>query len=465
MGDVHVKRELVFCVKVCVGKVAIHFGVCSRHGKPNTCQHVVGRDPVDVVLVDLCADDDAVLVVVFLALALAGALVADVLCPARGVLVLGHLVEVDVRVDGARVPAHETHGAFPVARRGREAAAGGDDVVGVVLRVAGARRRGLGHFERVALLQTVGVRRGRGRRRGGLVEGGRGRDAVSGMGDLQIGIDVGGLGLGLGRGRKVLAGLAHAVDRVHVAHLDLCGPAQTAVNVRLCAVDRGKVAVVVLVAAVQTLVGVGVLLLLLLPSAPARGPLFVRRAPVDSRGLGWAAVWQGLHRRRRAVGQLAVHLGSGRSSGSGVAIDASLAVLSPCRRAVRGRGHGQDMGRMRVVVVEEVVVGQGRVVAGVGRMGGHHPRLMDGQAHQRGSLHSRVLRRNGRSVGSQLGGLRGLRGFGGMEGMAGVGAGVGVGEGEAGCYGGRRRCLDRAEHSNAAGDTLWAVYVRVCVRV
>lgn len=89
---VHVKRKLVLRVKVSIGKISVHLGVGSRDGEANTRQHVVGSDPVDVILVHLGAYYDAVLVLVLLALPLAGSLLSYVFSPSRGLIVLGHLV-------------------------------------------------------------------------------------------------------------------------------------------------------------------------------------------------------------------------------------------------------------------------------------------------------------------------------------------------------------------------------------
>ena len=145
-------------VKVGIGKISVHLGVGSRDGEADTRQHVVGSDPVDVVLVHFGAHYDAVLVLVLFALPLACSLLSDVFSPARGIIVLGHLVEMHIGVDGACGPTHKRHGASPsVRRRGREPPTCADDVVGVILGFAGARCLQLGDLEGVALLRGVGV--------------------------------------------------------------------------------------------------------------------------------------------------------------------------------------------------------------------------------------------------------------------------------------------------------------------
>ena len=99
--NVHVKRELVLCVEVGVGQVSVHLGVGPRDGEADARQHVIGGDPIDVVLVDFGPDHHAVLVLVLFPLPLARALLADVLGPSLSVLVLGQLLAMVVRVDGA----------------------------------------------------------------------------------------------------------------------------------------------------------------------------------------------------------------------------------------------------------------------------------------------------------------------------------------------------------------------------
>jgi len=89
---VHVKRELMLCVKVGIGELSVHLGVCSRHGEADARQHVVGGNPVHVVLIHLCADYDAVFILVLLALPLTCSFLANVLGPARSLVVLLHLL-------------------------------------------------------------------------------------------------------------------------------------------------------------------------------------------------------------------------------------------------------------------------------------------------------------------------------------------------------------------------------------
>ncbi len=157
-GHVHVKRELVLGVKVGISEISVHLGVGARDGEADTRQHVVGRHPVDVVLVDLGSYDDAVFIIVFFALPFACSLLTDVLSPAGRVFVLGYLVEMHVRVDGACGPTHKRHGASAFVGRGRrEPPAGADDVVSVVLGFAGARCLQLGNLEGMTLLQAVRV--------------------------------------------------------------------------------------------------------------------------------------------------------------------------------------------------------------------------------------------------------------------------------------------------------------------
>lgn len=94
--DVHVKRELVLRIEVGIGKFSVHLGVCPRHSETNTCQHIVGRNPVDVVLVDLRSDDYTILILILFPLSFARSLLSNVFCPTRGIFVLGNLIEVHV---------------------------------------------------------------------------------------------------------------------------------------------------------------------------------------------------------------------------------------------------------------------------------------------------------------------------------------------------------------------------------
>lgn len=330
---VHVKRELVLRVKVGISEISVHLGVGSRDGEADTRQHVVGGHPVDVVLVDLGAYHDAVFVFVLLALPLACSLLADVLSPARGLIVLGHLVEMHVGVDGACGPTHKRHGASPFVRCGRrEASTSADDVVGVVLGFAGARCLQLGDLEGMTLLQTMRLLRGAGVV---VVEGRRGGDAMRLARYLQTGRAL--VGLGLRRRRRgrmgdgadvrnieVPACFFGAVLSIHLAELDVRGAATEAV-LGLAAVYRGEVAVVPARALARLplrveRLGVGAVGVHVVSSAPGMTCVVLGQALVDARGPGWAAVCHGLH----SIGHLPVHRGSGAIGG----------------RAVRGRARG-----------------------------------------------------------------------------------------------------------------------------
>jgi hypothetical protein len=95
---VHVKRELVFRFEIGIGKVSVHLGIGARDGEADTCQHVVGCHPVNVVLVDLGTDYHAIIVLVFFALALARTLTTNMVCPPSSIFILLRLLKGHVRV-------------------------------------------------------------------------------------------------------------------------------------------------------------------------------------------------------------------------------------------------------------------------------------------------------------------------------------------------------------------------------
>jgi hypothetical protein len=172
----------VLRLKVGVGKLAVHLRVRPRDREADTREHVVRRDPVDVMLVHLGAHHDAVVVLFLLPLPLTGPLLANVLCPPRGIVILGHFLEVHVRVYRPRSPPSQRHGASSPCRGvGGKSAASGDYVIRAGVRASPCGE--LGHLQGVAMLQAIGLLG----RVGVAVEGGRRRHAVARVGDLQAG--------------------------------------------------------------------------------------------------------------------------------------------------------------------------------------------------------------------------------------------------------------------------------------
>lgn len=227
-------------IKVSVGKIAVHLRICARHGETNTGEHVVGRHPVDMVLVDFCANDDAVVILVVPPFALAGALLSDVLSPSRGVLVLWHVIEMHVRVYRACGPARQGHGSPATGGcvDGRESAACTHDVIGVAAEALGTRLGDTGNLERVPVLQAI---RGLGGARAVVIKGGRRRNAVLSAGDLEVVVRRLRLGACLGLSDEVFSGLSVGVRRAQGVESDMCSFAAV---VYVAAVGGCKVAVI-----------------------------------------------------------------------------------------------------------------------------------------------------------------------------------------------------------------------------
>ena len=193
-------------------------------------------------------------------------------------------------------------------------------------------------------------------------------------------------------GDKVLLGLFGAVERVHLAQLDVGGAHHV---LGLAAVHRGKVAVV----AGQQLARVGAAVdglaqALALRVCPAPAGVVVRYAAVDARGPVEAPVWlQGLRNAAVHLALLLVLLVLLCAGAIGAALSQRQRFLRRC--AVR-----QALGcvRVRVREVGGVAVDGGGLA--FGRIRGHHLGLMDGRhAHQRGGLHAGVGRGRRRRLG------------------------------------------------------------------
>lgn len=127
-------------LEVSVGELAIHLRVGPRHGEADAGKHVVCCNPVDVVLIHLGTNDDAVVVFILFPLPLAGPFLPDVLRPSRCILILGHLFQVHIRVYRSSSTPCQRHGAASACWGvWGEPATRGYDVIGVVGVVAGAR--------------------------------------------------------------------------------------------------------------------------------------------------------------------------------------------------------------------------------------------------------------------------------------------------------------------------------------
>ena len=153
-GDI--ERELVFGIKVGIVEFPINLCVCAADGEADASEHVVGRDPVSVALIDFSSDDDTLIVLV--PLSLARPLLFDVLSPAGGIFILGKLVEVGVGVDGARRAAYKLRRPSTFARGVWRKATGGckHSIIGGGgggrgWAIFGCPRRRLGNFKRVTL--------------------------------------------------------------------------------------------------------------------------------------------------------------------------------------------------------------------------------------------------------------------------------------------------------------------------
>ena len=228
--------------------------------------------------------------------------------------------------------------------RGRESPARGHDVLGIVLlRLAGARRLHFGDLEGVTLLQAVGMLSRAG---GVVVEGRRGGDALCLVGYMQGGRAIVGLGHGRqGRGwrrrRRSIGTRIGADGRDVKVSARLSGAVGCT---ELAHFDVGG-------AATEAVLGL---------AAVYRGKVAV----VSARPLA----------RLVLLCSPAVH-------GLVGAIRGRVAALACSRRSL--------------------CVCKGEAVGRVGAIRGHHLRLMDGHAHQRGSLPRAQRRRGRRSVGSQ----------------------------------------------------------------
>lgn len=147
-------------LKVRISQLSTELRIDPRHGEADPRQHIIRRNPVDMVLVDLCANHDTLVVVIVPAPALARPSMFYRLCPPRGLLVL-QIVEVEVRLGRAGDAArHAERGPSQAGgRRRRETVRGeavrgesiaGESVlggVGGVRLAASAARRELGDLQ------------------------------------------------------------------------------------------------------------------------------------------------------------------------------------------------------------------------------------------------------------------------------------------------------------------------------
>jgi hypothetical protein len=105
--------------KIRIRQLSVHLGIGSGHGKSDSRQHVVCGDPIDVVLVNLGAHHDSVVLLVILFPSLACPLLAYRFGPPSSFLVLLEFLVRHVRVDRTCVAAVDAHGATARAGWGR----------------------------------------------------------------------------------------------------------------------------------------------------------------------------------------------------------------------------------------------------------------------------------------------------------------------------------------------------------
>lgn len=82
----------MLCVKIGIGQVPVDFCVCPRYTEADSSKHVVSSDPIDVVLIDFGANNDAL--IVFISLSLARSLLLNMLGPPYSIVIRNDFVEV-----------------------------------------------------------------------------------------------------------------------------------------------------------------------------------------------------------------------------------------------------------------------------------------------------------------------------------------------------------------------------------
>lgn len=173
----HIKGRFLFNVKVGGGQVPVDLGIRSRHGHADAREHVVGRHPVRVRLVDLGPHQHPVVVLNFPPLSPTGSLLPISLCPTLSIVVWHDLVPRYFRVERSRVSPSQTERGSPhTGRRSgwRESTAG----KGPVHAVPRAPRRGrFWNLQCVAVFETrtrwlQGSGRARRQRTAGIERGG-----------------------------------------------------------------------------------------------------------------------------------------------------------------------------------------------------------------------------------------------------------------------------------------------------
>ena len=83
----------MFGIKVGICEVPVKLGVGSRNGETDACQHVIRCHPVDVVLIDFCSDDDAVLVFLLSSFSFAGPALLERFRPSGSTFVMQGFVQ------------------------------------------------------------------------------------------------------------------------------------------------------------------------------------------------------------------------------------------------------------------------------------------------------------------------------------------------------------------------------------
>lgn len=84
----------MLCVKIGIGQVPVDLCVCPRYTEADSSKHVVCSHPIDVVLIDFGANDDAL--IVFISLSFACSLLLNMLGPSYSIVIRDDFVEMCV---------------------------------------------------------------------------------------------------------------------------------------------------------------------------------------------------------------------------------------------------------------------------------------------------------------------------------------------------------------------------------
>jgi hypothetical protein len=149
----HIERELMLSLKICVRQRPIQLRIRPRNGEPNPSQHIVRRNPIHMVLINLRPDYNSIIILLIFPPPLTSPLLPYRLGPAHRVLIWRDLLMRHIRMYRLRIPSIETQGASPYAWWYRCRRESPTAIYGIVPVAGTSSSASFGHLKRMSMFQ------------------------------------------------------------------------------------------------------------------------------------------------------------------------------------------------------------------------------------------------------------------------------------------------------------------------